>query len=96
MQGGIYSDQKCAVCGGTLKDDGRKALACPLHPQSQATLFKVKFRGIYRRFRSYENAQRWLTGLRFEQTDLGFPGAPAFVAEGENQTAFFLTQRLVQ
>ena len=66
MQGGIYSDQKCAVCGGALKDDGRKGLACVLHPQSQATLFKVKFRGIYRRFKSYENAQRWLTGLRFE------------------------------
>ena len=66
MVGGIYSDQKCFICDGTLKDDGKKGLACVKHPKCHATTFKVIFKGITKRFRDYEKAQRFLTGLRFK------------------------------
>jgi len=72
MIGGIYSDQKCPVCGGRFRDDGRKGLLCPDHPQCQATRFKVKFKGIYRRFRDYDRSQRWLVGLRFQYDNGNF------------------------
>lgn len=70
MIGSIYSDQNCPICGGKFKDDGKRGLFCPKHPQCQATKFKVLFKGICRRFLSYEQAQRFLTGLRFE-VDIG-------------------------
>ena len=72
MLGGIYSDQRCPVCGSNFKDDGRKGLCCPEHPECRATSFKVKFKGIYRRFRDYESAQRWLVGLRFQHDQGSF------------------------
>lgn len=74
MLGGIYSDQRCPACGGILKDDGKKGLSCPKHPDQKATRFKVRFkyRGkeVLKRFTDYEPAQRFLTGLRF-QVDQG-------------------------
>lgn len=33
MKGGIYSEQKCTICSGTLKDDGRKKVCYPSHIQ---------------------------------------------------------------
>ena len=46
MLGGIYSDQRCHLCGGKFKDDGRKALRCPKHPDQIATAkFRIKFTG---------------------------------------------------
>jgi len=67
MKGGIYSDQRCSVCGSTFKDDGRKGLFCPNHPQIAATRFSVKMPGgIFRRFKNYEEANRFLTGLRYK------------------------------
>ncbi len=69
MLGGIYSDQRCPVCGSILNDDKRKGLFCLRHPQCEATRFKVRFKykgnEILRRFRDYRSAQRFLTGLRF-------------------------------
>jgi integrase len=74
MLGGIYSDERCKVCGGVLEDDGRKGLFCSTHSDGRATRFKVKlkYKGheVVRRFGSYEAAQRFLTGLRF-QVDQG-------------------------
>lgn len=66
MLGGIYSDQKCPVCGGTFKDDGRKGLSCPEHPKYGASKFKVFFKGLCKRFNYYQSAQRFLTGLRYK------------------------------
>ncbi|WP_319549326.1 site-specific integrase [Desulfogranum marinum] len=66
MKGGIYTDQKCSVCGHNLKDDGKKAVRCPLHPQQVATSFRVHFDRVKRRFKSYPEAQRFLTGLRYK------------------------------
>lgn len=65
MKGGIYSNEKCPVCGGLLKDTGN-SLACPNHKNIKATRLFVKFGTILKRFRSYEQAQRFLTGLRFK------------------------------
>lgn len=69
MNGGIYSDRKCPECGSNFKDTGR-GLFCPNHRNIQATRFIVKFPGVWKRFTSYEQAQRFLTGLRFK-TDEG-------------------------
>lgn len=71
MLGGIYSDQKCNICGSRLKEDlKRKALTCPKHPNQKASRFRVYFKGITKRFASYSEATRYLTGLRFK-TDEG-------------------------
>ena len=72
MLGGIYSDQKCPVCGATFKDDGRKGLFCPDHPKYSASKFKVLFKGLCKRFNNYESAQRFLTGLRFKADEGSF------------------------
>lgn len=65
MKGGIYSDEKCPVCGGNFKDFG-KFLCCPAHPKCRATRFKVKFGKLIKRFKNYEEATRFLTGVRYE------------------------------
>jgi len=70
MKGGIYSDEKCPLCGGRFKDDGRRGLFCPNHPEQRASRrFRIYFRGVTRRFRSYEAAQKCLTGLRFKEDE---------------------------
>ena len=66
MKGGIYSNEKCLVCGSNFKDDGRAGLYCPHHPQCRASRFLVMFGGICKRFRSYDAAHRFLTGVRFK------------------------------
>lgn len=72
MRGGIYSEQKCSVCNGTLKDDGRKKVCCPDHPDQIATSFRVHFDKVKRRFKSYESAMRFLTGLRYKTDENTF------------------------
>ncbi len=72
MKGGIYSDERCPVCGGPYRDNGRDGLVCPRHPEQRARTFKVKFgRKMCRRFvDDYGVAFRFLTGLRYK-TDEG-------------------------
>lgn len=65
MKGGIYSSEKCPVCGSLFKDAGN-SLICPNHKNIRATRLFVKFGTILKRFKSYEQAQRFLTGLRFK------------------------------
>lgn len=72
MKGGIYTDQKCTVCGATLKDDGRKKLSCPDHPDQVAINLRVHFGKVKRRFKSYPEAQRFLTGLRYKTDESTF------------------------
>lgn len=72
MTGGIYSDQKCPICGESYRDDGRRGLFCPRHPDRQATRFRIKFKGICKRFTSYEEACRFLTGIRFKTDEHTF------------------------
>lgn len=68
MKGGIYSDERCPICDEVFIDNG-KSLICLAH-KTKATRFKAKFGKICKRFRSYEAADRFLTGVRFE-TDQG-------------------------
>jgi integrase len=70
MTGGIYTDQKCPICKEPFKDDRRRGLFCTNHPDQQATRFRIKFKGVYKRFTSYDEACRFLTGVRFK-TDEG-------------------------
>lgn len=73
MNGGIYSREKCAVCDGNLRDNG-KSMACPFHPRQQSDQgLYVKAFGITRRFdRNYAGAQRFLTGVRFKRDEGSF------------------------
>jgi integrase len=69
MKGRIFSHQKCPICGGILyHDETRGGLFCKKHPEIAAnTKFVVRFgRAITKRFSDYHEAERFLTGLRFE------------------------------
>lgn len=71
MKGGIYSDERCLICGGSFRDTGR-SLACPEHPQCRATRHKIIFGSITKRFKSYEDADRFLNGVRFKTDEKTF------------------------
>lgn len=64
MKGGIYTDQRCIVCGGIMRDTGRD-VSCAIH-HVKADKFKVKFGKVIKRFGSYPAATRFLTGVRYE------------------------------
>ena len=70
MIGSIHSDQRCPNCGSRFVDNRINGLVCPHHPDIRASRFRVYFKSVSRRFKSYEEAFRFLTGLRYE-TDRG-------------------------
>jgi len=70
MKGSIHSDQKCPVCGQKFKHFEPRGVWCPDHPQCMATRLVVRFGDLTKRFKSYEEAYRMLTGWRYE-TDMG-------------------------
>jgi len=72
MKGGIYSEQKCPICDETLKDDGRRKVCCPNHPDQVAANLRVHFGKVKRRFKSYDEAYRFLTGLRYKTDENSF------------------------
>ncbi|KFO67884.1 hypothetical protein ER57_08175 [Smithella sp. SCADC] len=72
MKGGIYSEDRCPVCGGKFVDNHINGLICPKHPKIRAASFRVKFGKLQKRFRSYQDAQRTLTGWRFKTDELTF------------------------
>jgi len=65
MKGGIYTSQRCSVCGGRMVDN-KRAVACPDHPEQRASRLYVRFGDVFKRFRSYEAAERFWTGVRFK------------------------------
>lgn len=70
MQGGIYSEEKCPVCGLKLKDNGRNAVCCPIHPEIRARRMFVKFGREHKaRFTSYQMATKHLNYIRYEKDD---------------------------
>jgi integrase len=71
MKGGIYSDERCPICGGPFKDTGR-FLVCPAHPKCRATRHRVIFGATTKRFGSYDDANRFLTGIRFKTDEKTF------------------------
>ena len=70
MKGGIYSEQKCPTCQKSFQHFEPRGLWCPDHPQRQPTKYRVKFDKLKKRFKDYETAFRFLTGIRYE-TDHG-------------------------
>ena len=72
MTGGIYTDQKCPLCRNVLKDDRTKTVRCPDHPRQIATSFRVHFHNVKRRFKNYQEAHRFLTGLRYKTDENTF------------------------
>jgi hypothetical protein len=66
MKGGIYSDERCPVCGNKFVDNHHDGLICPAHPKIRAGSFRAKFGKLCKRFRSYDAAYRALTGWRFK------------------------------
>lgn len=62
--GGIYSDQKCNLCGASLIDIDGLYLACRNHGGQRPTKFKVKIYGTTYRRNSYADARELLGALR--------------------------------
>ena len=72
MKGGVYTREKCSICGKGLKlDDRREVLTCPDHPQISGTgKCFVKFgRDINKRFPAVNQAIQFLYGLRFKTVE---------------------------
>lgn len=70
MQGGIYSEEVCRICGNKLIDNHRNAVACPVHTGQRARRLYVKFgRKHKKRFTSYQLAMKHLNYLRYEKDD---------------------------
>lgn len=69
IKGGIYSDQRCKLCGESFRDNGYDGLVCENHPDERATKFKAKFMGLCNRFNTYLPAKRRLEAWRQEVDD---------------------------
>ncbi|HDS05781.1 MAG TPA: hypothetical protein ENN95_01945 [Deltaproteobacteria bacterium] len=65
MTGGIYSRQRCPVCGNVFNHKVKDGLVCAQHPTARATRFIVKFKKTFLNFKEYSEAERFLTGLRW-------------------------------
>ena len=70
MKGGIYTREKCPVCGVLMRDNHRNAVSCPTCGKHYAVKLIVKFGDVFLNFHSYDEATRVLTGMRYN-TDLG-------------------------
>jgi hypothetical protein len=69
MRGGIYSYQKCPLCGASFNYiDKANGLVCATHPDQRAAgEFVVRFgRKIKKRFSKFDEAERFLVGIRYE------------------------------
>jgi integrase len=64
MAGGIYTEEKCPVCGARFRHIEPRGVFCPIHPKVSPQRYRVLFKGAHRRFHSYRKALRFLTGLR--------------------------------
>jgi integrase len=85
MKGGIYSSEKCSICGCGMKDNGRNAVCCPDHPEQTAHEVRVRIWHkktiTQKKFRAdYHGAARFLTGVRF-QIDQGTFDARDFMRD---------------
>ena len=74
MKGGIYTDEKCPVCGCILRhDENRDGFFCEQHPKKRVIpdRMRVHFDKTKRRFKNgqYMQARQFLEGLRFKTTE---------------------------
>lgn len=76
MKGNIYTREKCFICDQSLKnDERRRGCFCPEHPQVAAvSKFYVRFGQIFKNFKHYADAERFLTGLRYKTDEGSFDG----------------------
>jgi len=65
MLGGIYSRERCPLCGHLLNFPVRKGLSCPNHPNVKASRLFVKFKKTFLNFTNFEAAEQCLNGLRW-------------------------------
>jgi len=75
MKGGIYSDEKCVICGEQLKDNKKDSVCCPDHPNVTAKRLRIKFGRVRLRFLNYREAERCLTGFRYKTDEKSFDEA---------------------
>jgi hypothetical protein len=69
MKGGIYSTEKCSICGQNLRDNRKDAVSCTEHPEQRAKSLRAYFQGVTRRFSDYEKAGKFLSGLRHKSDE---------------------------
>ncbi len=69
MDGGLYTREKCSICGLNLRhDDGKNGCFCPAHPEERSHTFFIRFPGgIFMNFVNYEKAAQMLNYLRHEK-----------------------------
>ncbi len=73
MIGGIYTLERCSICETIMRDNGRNAVSCPKHPKQKARALILRFgREIKKRFSDYEEASRFLNGLRYKVDEGSF------------------------
>lgn len=72
MKGGVYSREKCPICGRNLKDNRKDAVACLNHPEQRARKCTARFKGAHRTYDKYDEAFRFLNGLRWQDDNKSF------------------------
>ena len=72
MEGGIYAEDKCEICGSAFVHNAKMGYICPNHNRQMSKRLRVRFRGVRRRFSSYEDANNFLAGLRFKAVEGSF------------------------
>ena len=67
MKGNIYPVGKCPECGSKFIHVEPRGVWCPNHPQIEPRQLILRFgREISKKFTNYDQAYRFLTGLRYE------------------------------
>lgn len=74
MHGNVYARQKCFICEKNLKhNESKGGCFCLDHTQVSATKsFYVKFKGVNKRFKNYQDAIRFLSGVRYKSYENSF------------------------
>ena len=67
MLGGIYTEEKCDLCGEPMQDNHKDAVCCPRHSKQKAHNLIVRFgRKFYKQTTDYDLACRILSGISIQ------------------------------
>lgn len=72
MIGGIYSEERCPICQGGMKDNRKNAVGCPQHPNCKANKLGVRIKGLHFVYYSYEDARDYLNFLNCKIKERSF------------------------